>query len=330
LTALTEDWSVAIGPDCGATLDALLGNLPDKQTEALLQRWQNGTTLGDDDLGESIIRGSIPRLPQRSSGKWSDPAKACKHRCRTGYDVSSQHPHPTTSRLNGPTMNKILNCGLTIAFCAGTLSTQAADSISLFNGKNLDGWTQKGGEASYVVQDGVLLGSSRPSTPNSFLCPEKQFADFELTFETKCDSELNSGVQIRSADGVAMLPESLSEEDRKKAVRRVESISLTGPQVEIAANGNAGGVYFEGVGGWLIDPKPEVAKEVYKVDDWNSYKVVAKGNRIQVWINGEQVIDGEDTRSHFKKGYLGFQVHGVGKREGELQVRWRNIKIREL
>lgn len=227
-------------------------------------------------------------------------------------------------------MNTKLNYLLTVIFCASAFTTQAGEPIALFNGKDLNGWTKKGGEASYVVEDGVLLGSSRPNTPNTFLCPDQQFGNFELTFETKCDAELNSGVQIRSADSVAMLPKGLTKKDQEKAIRRVESKSLCGPQVEIAANGNAGGVYFEGVGGWLIDTNPDVAKEAYKNDDWNSYKVVAKGKRIQVWINGQKVADAKDTRSNFKKGYLGFQVHGIGKREDELQVRWRKIVIREL
>jgi hypothetical protein len=58
--------------------------------------------------------------------------------------------------------------------------------------------------------------------------------------------------------------------------------------------------------------------------------VIAKGDHIQVWINDTKISDAKDTRSNFRKGYLGFQVHGVGKRTETLQVRWRNIAIREL
>jgi hypothetical protein len=216
------------------------------------------------------------------------------------------------------------------ALLISATTAHAGEPKTLFNGKDTKGWTQKGGEAAYTVEDGVLVGSSRPNTPNSFLCPDQVFGDFELTFETKCDPQLNSGVQIRSADSAEMLPAELAEEDRQRAIRRTDSKSLCGPQVEIAANGGAGGVYFEGVGGWLVPTNPEVAKKVYQRDGWNAYKVVAQGDRIQVWINGTKISDAKDTRSHFRKGYLGFQVHGVGKRTEPLQVRWRNIVIREL
>ena len=68
----------------------------------------------------------------------------------------------------------------------------------LFTGESLDGWRQRGGKARYTVEDGVLVGTSVPNTPNSFLCTEKNYADFLLELEFKIDPELNSGVQIRS------------------------------------------------------------------------------------------------------------------------------------
>ena len=207
---------------------------------------------------------------------------------------------------------------------------QSADWIELFNGKDLKNWSSKGGEATYEAKDGVLIGTTKPNTPNTFLCPKQQFGDFELTFEVKCDKALNSGVQIRSIDNAKAIPGDLTEKEQKKAKQRVKTKSLCGPQVEIAANGNAGGVWFEGVGGWLLQPKPEIAKKAYKVDDWNAYRVVAKGAKIQVWINGTKISDSDEQRTHMKSGFLGFQVHGVGPRKEALQVRWRKIKIREL
>ena len=48
-----------------------------------------------------------------------------------------------------------------------------AGMVPLFNGKDLTGFTQKGGVAKYDVKDGVLIGTSVPDTPNSFMCTEK-------------------------------------------------------------------------------------------------------------------------------------------------------------
>src|SRR5439155_14226124 len=70
--------------------------------------------------------------------------------------------------------------------------------VSLCNGKDLDGWVQRGGKAKYRVEDGQLVGSSVPNTTNSFLCTKKHYADFILELEFKVDPGLNSGVQIRS------------------------------------------------------------------------------------------------------------------------------------
>lgn len=210
------------------------------------------------------------------------------------------------------------------------MNASAGEWIKLFNGKDIEGWEKKGGEAAYIVEDGCIVGTTKPNTPNTFLCPPKKYGDFELTFDVKCDPALNSGVQIRSISNAGEVPAGLSEKDAVKAKKKADGKSLFGPQVEIAANGNAAAVWFEGVGGWLLDPKPEVTNKTYKKEEWNNYRVLAKGEHIQVWLNGTKISDGKDTRTHFAKGRLGFQVHGIGKKTEALSVRWKNIKIREV
>ena len=69
----------------------------------------------------------------------------------------------------------------------------------LFDGKTLNGWTQRGGKATYVVQGETLVGTTVSGTPNSFLCTDKAYGDFELEFEVMTDPKLNSGVQFRSS-----------------------------------------------------------------------------------------------------------------------------------
>ena len=46
---------------------------------------------------------------------------------------------------------------------------------SIFNGKTLEGWTQKNGTATYVVKDGAILGTTNEGSPNSFLCSNKLY-----------------------------------------------------------------------------------------------------------------------------------------------------------
>ena len=70
--------------------------------------------------------------------------------------------------------------------------------VDLFNGKDLDGWEVKNGKATYRVEDGAIVGTSAPNSPNTFLCTKKHFGDFVLEFEFKAHPALNSGAQFRS------------------------------------------------------------------------------------------------------------------------------------
>lgn len=183
---------------------------------------------------------------------------------------------------------------------------------SLFDGETLEGWEQHGGKAVYRVEDGAVVGHSVPNTPNSFLCTKDRFDDFELLFEVKVDNPLNSGVQIRS---------NLKGNDR-----------VFGPQVEIEATsgdegGDAGYIYGEAAGGWLSQDRS--TRHTFKNNEWNQYRVVAKGPNIKTYVNGEPVAD-LTNKDMSREGFIGLQVHGVGDRKEPLYVRWRNIKIREL
>ncbi len=206
-------------------------------------------------------------------------------------------------------------------FMTALISTAVAEDgwVELFNGKDLTGWTQRNGTATYEVKDGTLVGTTAEGSPNSFLCTDQEFGDFELTFEVKVDDPLNSGCQIRS-------------KTFGKPTGRVN-----GPQVEIEASGKngaeAGYIYGEALStGWLTPKEQLKPHKHFKDGEWNSFRIVAKGPRIQVWINGEQVSDLTDEKrfeSH-PKGFIGLQVHSIGKGQGPWSVAWRSIKIKEL
>jgi hypothetical protein len=198
----------------------------------------------------------------------------------------------------------------------------AADGwVSLFDGKTLEGWTQKNGTAKYEVVGNTIKGTTTEGSPNSFLCSDKEYADFELEFEVKVHNSLNSGVQIRS---------------KTKETNTGKFGRVYGPQVEIEASGEkgaeAGYVYGEATGrGWLT-PKARLKPHKHFQDGkWNRFRVVANGNRIQTWINGVAIadlIDDEILKTH-PKGFIGLQVHGVKKGTGPFDVSWRNIRIKE-
>lgn len=204
--------------------------------------------------------------------------------------------------------------------------TSNSEWITLFDGKTLEGWEQKNGTATYEVVDGTVVGTTSDGSPNSFLCTKKEYADFELTLEVKVDTELNSGIQIRSST-----KEPDPENENYKAVGRV-----FGPQVEIAEGDSTGGVsgyiWREATGdGWMGEGEPKRHPH-FNGGEWNSYRIVAKGPQITTWINGNMVEDVTDPETHekFPSGFISLQVHSIRKGTGPYQVAWRNIKIREL
>jgi hypothetical protein len=197
----------------------------------------------------------------------------------------------------------------------------------LFDGKSLDGWEQKGGEAKYRVEDGQVVGTSVPNTGNSFLCTTKNYGDFILELEFKVDPRLNSGVQIRSQ----CFAEPMLVVGKKIPAGRVH-----GYQVEIDPSDRAwsGGIYDEGRRGWLNDLKDTdtkdnaAARKAFKQDDWNQFRVECRGDSIKTWLNGVPAADLTDGMT--PEGFIALQVHGVGAEKEPREVRWRNIRIQEL
>ncbi len=221
--------------------------------------------------------------------------------------------------------------------CFTTVVPASAEDgfASLFDGKTLDGWVQHGGVAKYTIEGDVIVGTSVPNTSNSFLCTKKHYADFVLEVDFKVDPKLNSGIQIRSH---------VYNEPREVVTRASNGVSKTrkvpagrvhGYQVEIDPSDRAwsGGIYDEGRRGWLNNlegEKNKRAREAFKQNEWNHYKIQAIGDSIKTWINGVPAADLKDDMT--ASGFIALQVHGIGKDESKIgkQIRWKNIKLQEV
>lgn len=214
-------------------------------------------------------------------------------------------------------LSRATACLLACLLAAPAVATDD-DYVSIFNGQDLTGWTQRNGTAEYTVEDGAIVGATTAGSPNSFLCSNQEYGNFDLVFEVKLDNhQLNSGVQIRS-----------QTKDGHRG-------RVNGPQVEIEASGSGGGeagyIYGEAAGGWMTPDADRKPHKHFKDGEWNQYRVVADGANIKTWINGEQISDLTDEEK-FKThptGFIGLQVHGV-QGDPDWKVRWRNIKIKEL
>jgi hypothetical protein len=206
--------------------------------------------------------------------------------------------------------------------------TDAADKanwVTLFDGKTLDGWTRQGGFANYEAKDGMIIGTTAEGSKNTFLC-KGPYSDFELELQVLCDKELNSGIQIRSHVYEKDTPQ-MSKPERIR-----EKGEVYGYQCEIATeeSGSSGNFWDEGRRTqWLDDfsSKPQ-ARQAFKEGQWNQYRIVAQGDRIRSWVNGVPCADFRDDLD--ATGFIGLQVHGIKQGTGPFQVRWKNIRIREL
>lgn len=231
-------------------------------------------------------------------------------------------------------------CFVLAVMCCGTVGCTSVNAKAeakknvewkaLFNGNNLDGWEVRSGFAKYHIENGQIVGTTATGSPNTFLCTKKQYGDFILEFEVKVDPVLNSGVQIRSnvykTDTTVWTQPTKGQ--KKKRVHKAGRVY--GYQVEIsnAEKGTSGGIYDEARRGWLdnISGK-EGANKAFKDNQWNKYRVVCIGDSIKTWINGVACADLADSMT--QTGLIGLQVHGF-KGDKPSQVRWRNIRIKDL
>jgi len=206
------------------------------------------------------------------------------------------------------------------------VAADQAPAVSLFNGRNLDGWVQRGGKAQYRVENGEIVGETVPKTPNSFLCTTRNYTNFVLELEFKPVTGLNSGVQVRSECF-----------DQEKTVElggktyRIPAGRVHGYQVEIDPGERAwtGGVYDEGRRAWLKDLKDnEPARKAFRANAWNTFRIECRGPSIKTWLNGVPAAELSDDVT--PAGFVALQVHGVGDKEDKLQVRWRNLRLQEL
>ncbi|MBP9901778.1 MAG: DUF1080 domain-containing protein [Verrucomicrobiota bacterium] len=159
--------------------------------------------------------------------------------------------------------------------------------ISLFNGKDLSGWTVRG-KATWAVEDGVLVGTGGMG----HIYTDAACADFELKGRfriTEQGSKANSGLYFRAnppADNVNGFPR--------------------GYEAQICNS-------QEAYTGWLWKPGKPTGKAtelLTKDGEWFSYRIRAVGDHIQFWINDKLVMTYEDAE--FKTGHFALQGHNPG------------------
>jgi hypothetical protein len=173
----------------------------------------------------------------------------------------------------------------------------AENAKDFFNAKDLAGWD--GDAKLWSVENGEVVGKSPGIKRNEFLKSQLTVGDFRLKLKVKLTpNKENSGIQFRSEP--------------------LQNGEMKGPQADIGA-GWWGKLYEESARGLLWDKSGE--KHV-KVDDWNDYEIVAIGNHVRTYINGQLCVDLKDDKLS-RKGVIALQIHSGGP----MEVRFKELKL---
>jgi arylsulfatase A-like enzyme len=199
--------------------------------------------------------------------------------------------------------------------------------VSLFNGRNLKGWS--GDPQYWSVEDGAITGRTDGTLKmNRFLTWEgSTIRNFDLRVKVKVTAGGNSGLQYRGAmrheigpdivsgyqcDIVANNPgyNGMLYEERGRRI-----LSHTGEKVIVAPDGQP----------WIVGTMPV---QTFAADEWHEYRVLVRGNHHQHWIDGHLTADlmDFDEKGRSLDGVLGVQVH-VGP---AMKIQFKDFKIQFL
>jgi hypothetical protein len=231
----------------------------------------------------------------------------------------------------------------------GQTNTQK-EFISIFDGKSLYNW--EGDTTYWRVEDGALIGEVKPGNllqQNSFIIWKGgEPADFELKGEYKISTNGNSGINYRS-ERVANIPFALKgyqadidgqnwytgqnyEERKRTTLAYISQKTIINPctysnqphDVSRKVKNNA----WTCVSVAASLGSADSLKKSIKSNDWNSFHLIVKGNRLLHYINGVLMSDvtDNDPINRTAKGLIGVQVH-VGP---TMKVQYRNLQLKEL
>lgn len=216
-----------------------------------------------------------------------------------------------------------------------------AEEKKLFNGEDLTGWN--GDPKFWSVVDGAITGKTTAENPaphNTFIIwKDGEPANFELTLQFKMTpgddkNYNNSGIQYRSK------------------VHDPEKWIVGGYQADFEYGDKWSGILYEERGRGILakrgekvtltqgdDPrKPKIevtgstgdAAEIQasiKKDDWNEYRIIAKGNHLQQFINGKLTADiTDETAEAAKSGVIAFQLH----QGPPMKVQFKDIVLKTI
>ncbi len=185
---------------------------------------------------------------------------------------------------------------------APTAAVAETGFAKIFNGKDLTGW-ETDGNARWVVENGLLVGSQGPNYAPGDLFTKDSFRDFVAVVTYRVEWPCNSGVWFRYQS-----PEKAYQAD---------ILEYKDPEAY------SGTLYCPGKLFLAINAD----KTLVHRDGWNTIRIQAQGDHLQIWFNQRQVADVHDATSD--AGKLGFQVH-PGNEFGPMKIIVREVLLQKL
>ena len=204
---------------------------------------------------------------------------------------------------------------------AAPLLARAADPVALFDGKTLAGWTNAAGgppPEGWEVADGTLHRKAKGGD----LYLGRELGDFDLTFEFKISKGGNSGLKYK----VATFGKDLLGIEYQVLDDASHPDSKVGGHHQTAA---------------FYDIKPAAAdKPVKPAGEWNTGRIVAKGSKLEHWLNGAKVVEIDTASDEWKtligkskfKNKPGFGQNARGRlflQDHGNEVWFRNFELKE-
>lgn len=198
--------------------------------------------------------------------------------------------------------------------------------VSIFNGKNLDGWkglvenpikrakmtpkklaaAQAKADAvaktGWVIENGELLFTGKGNN----LCTNKQYGDFEMLVDWKLypGPEPDAGIYLRGTPQVQIWDTA---------------------RVNVGAQVGSGGLYNN-----QQNPSKPLKVADQKVGEWNTFRIKMIGERVSVWLNDELVTDNVVLENYWDRSQPIFQTEQIELQAHGSKVAYRDIFIKEI
>lgn len=196
--------------------------------------------------------------------------------------------------------------------------------VSLFNGKDLTGWkglvanpiartkmhpdtlAAKQAKADevmrkgWVVKDGELVFTGHGDN----LCTIKKYGDFEMYVDWKIEPKGDAGIYLRGSPQVQVWDTS---------------------RVEVGAQVGSGGLYNN-----QKNPSKPLKLADNAINDWNTFRIIMKSDRVTVYLNGELVVDNVVLENYWDRKQPIFAMEQLELQAHGTLVAYRDIYVKEL